>query len=166
MTLLLVMAIFTSITWTKDLGFYHNLFLCRLHYFILKHILHIIILKIIYDLMSNITANMTRIFHKPLYFNLLSCNLKNYRNMVFLPFDSIGFNIMICPMTICTIHSCFFWNYLRFLSWYCFTTLWYSQTIWRAPKSRGETHLRVSQSQVTESWDLEARSRLPTLKRG
>jgi hypothetical protein len=23
---------------------------------------------------------------------------------------------------------------------------------WRAPKSRGETHLRVSQSQVAESW--------------
>ncbi len=37
---------------------------------------------------------------------------------------------------------------------------------WRAPKSRGETHLRVSQSQVAESWDLEAHSRLPTLKRG
>jgi hypothetical protein len=29
---------------------------------------------------------------------------------------------------------------------------------WRAPKSRGETHLRVSQSQVAESRDLEARS--------
>jgi hypothetical protein len=27
---------------------------------------------------------------------------------------------------------------------------------WRAPKSRGETHLRVSQSQVAESWDLVA----------
>jgi hypothetical protein len=37
---------------------------------------------------------------------------------------------------------------------------------WRAPKSRGETHLRVSQSQVAESWDLEARSQLPTLERG
>jgi hypothetical protein len=37
---------------------------------------------------------------------------------------------------------------------------------WRAPKSRGETHLRVSQSQVAKSWDLEARSRLPTLERG
>jgi hypothetical protein len=37
---------------------------------------------------------------------------------------------------------------------------------WRAPKSRGETHLRVSQSQVAESWDLKARSRLPTLERG
>ncbi len=37
---------------------------------------------------------------------------------------------------------------------------------WRAPKSRGETHLRVSQSQVAESWDSEARSRLPTLDRG
>ncbi len=37
---------------------------------------------------------------------------------------------------------------------------------WRAPKSRGETHLKVSQSQVAESWDLVARSRLPTLERG
>jgi hypothetical protein len=37
---------------------------------------------------------------------------------------------------------------------------------WRAPKSRGETHLRVSQNQVAESWDLVARSRLPTLERG
>jgi hypothetical protein len=37
---------------------------------------------------------------------------------------------------------------------------------WRTPKSRGETHLGVSQSQVAESWDLEARSRLPTLERG
>jgi hypothetical protein len=37
---------------------------------------------------------------------------------------------------------------------------------WHAPKSRGETHLRVSQSQVAESWDSEARSRLPTLERG
>jgi hypothetical protein len=26
--------------------------------------------------------------------------------------------------------------------------------------------LRVSQSQIAESWDLEARSRLPTLERG
>jgi hypothetical protein len=37
---------------------------------------------------------------------------------------------------------------------------------WRAPKSRGETHLSVSQSQVAKSWDLVACSRLPTLKRG
>jgi hypothetical protein len=42
----------------------------------------------------------------------------------------------------------------------------YLSTMWRAPKSRSETQLRVSQSQVTESWDLEARSRLPTLERG
>jgi hypothetical protein len=41
-----------------------------------------------------------------------------------------------------------------------------SQAMWCAPKSRGETHLRVSQSQVAESWDLEARSRLPILERG
>jgi hypothetical protein len=29
--------------------------------------------------------------------------------------------------------------------------------LWRAPKSWGKTHLRVSQSQVAESWDLEER---------
>jgi len=28
----------------------------------------------------------------------------------------------------------------------------FSCILWRAPKSRGETHLRVSQSQVAESW--------------
>ncbi len=39
-------------------------------------------------------------------------------------------------------------------------------TFWRTPKSRGETHLRVPQSQVAKSWDLEARSRLPTLEKG
>jgi hypothetical protein len=38
--------------------------------------------------------------------------------------------------------------------------------LWRVPKSRGETHSRVPQSQVAKSWDLEARSRFPTLKRG
>jgi hypothetical protein len=43
---------------------------------------------------------------------------------------------------------------------YCFVMRW------RAPKSRGETHLKVSQSQVAESWDLEARSRLSTLEWG
>jgi len=41
-----------------------------------------------------------------------------------------------------------------------------SKARWRAPKSRGETHLRVPQSQVTKSWDLVARSQLPTLERG
>jgi hypothetical protein len=37
---------------------------------------------------------------------------------------------------------------------------------WRAPKSQGETPFRIPQSQVAESWDLEARSRLSTLERG
>jgi hypothetical protein len=59
-----------------------------------------------------------------------------------------------CPMAILTPLFC---TYTLF-SWYNF--------LWRAPKSRGETHLRVSQSQVAESWDLVACSRLPTLKRG
>ncbi len=39
-----------------------------------------------------------------MYFNMLSSNLKNYKNKVFFSFDSIGFNIMICPMTICIVH--------------------------------------------------------------
>jgi hypothetical protein len=50
-----------------NLRFHHNLFICWLHCFVLKHILHIIILKIIYDLMSSVTTNMTRIHHKPFY---------------------------------------------------------------------------------------------------
>jgi hypothetical protein len=57
----------------------------------------------------------------------------------------------------------FIFNVLGFL------LLWFHPIVkhlWLAPKSRGETHLRVSQSQVTESWDLEARYRLPTLERG
>jgi hypothetical protein len=94
--------------WTIwNLGIYHSLFLCWFHSFILKHILHIIVLRTIYDLMSSDTTNMKRIPHKPLYFNLLSSNLKDFRNMVFLSFDFISFNIMICLVTICTIHSCF-----------------------------------------------------------
>jgi hypothetical protein len=47
-----------------------------------------------------------------------------------------------------------------------YSFIWSCIQIWRAPKSRGETPLRVSQSQVAESWDLVACSRLPTLKRG
>jgi hypothetical protein len=62
------------------------------------------------------TTNMTRIPHKSLYFNLLNNNLINCKNKVFLSFKSTCFNIMIYPMTICTIHSSFFYNYLRFLS--------------------------------------------------
>ncbi len=46
-----------------NLGLYHSLFLCSLHSFVLKHILHIIVLKTIYDLMSNVTTNMTGIPH-------------------------------------------------------------------------------------------------------
>ncbi len=33
---------------------------------------------------------------------MLNSNLKDYRNRVFLSFDSTNFNIMICPVTICT----------------------------------------------------------------
>ncbi len=99
-----------------NLGFYHKLFLCWLHSFVLKYILHIIVHRTIYDLMSSVNANIIGIPHKPLYFNLLNSNFRDYRKKVFLSFDSISFNIMICLMTICTIHSCFLWDYLRFLS--------------------------------------------------
>jgi len=60
------------------------------------------------------------------------------------------------------LHLHFFPSTLRFY----FTMVLSRYSRWRAPKSRGETHLRVSQSQVAESWDLVAHSRLPTLKRG
>jgi len=47
---------------------------------------------------------MTRILQRFLYFNLLSGNFRNYRNMVFFFFNFIIFNIMICPVIICIIH--------------------------------------------------------------
>jgi hypothetical protein len=111
------MAIFTFVIWTEGLetlGSTTTYFFCKLHSFILKHIMHIIVLRIIYDLMSSITTNMIRISHMLLYFSLLSCNLRNYINIIFLPFDSISFNIMIFPMTICTMHSYCLLNYLMF----------------------------------------------------
>jgi hypothetical protein len=43
--------------------------------------------------MSNVTANMIGIPHRPLYFNFLNSNFKNYRNTVFLSFDFTCFNI-------------------------------------------------------------------------
>jgi hypothetical protein len=82
-----------------NLGFHHKWFLYSLHSFVLKHILHVTIFKTIYDLVSNVTKYTTRIPHKSLYFDLLSGNLKNCKNMVFFSFDFIVFNIMICPMT-------------------------------------------------------------------
>jgi hypothetical protein len=90
-----------------NLGLYHNLFFCSLCSFVFKHILHVIALRTIYDLMSSVTTNMIGIPHMSLYFDLLHSNLKDYKNKVFLSFDSIGLNIMIFPMTICTIHSYF-----------------------------------------------------------
>jgi hypothetical protein len=50
--------------------------------------------------------------------------------------------------------------------WSCMWLVLTPKVLWRAPKSRGETHLRVPQNQVAESWNLEARSRFPTLERG
>jgi len=64
--------------------------------------------------MSSITTNRIRISHMLMYFSLLSCNLRNYINIIFLPFDSISFNIMIFPMKNCIMHSYFLLNYLMF----------------------------------------------------
>jgi len=69
-----------------NLGLYHNLFICNLHSFVLKHILHVTVLRTIYDLMSNVITNMTRIPHRSLYFDLLNGNFWNYRNIVFFSF--------------------------------------------------------------------------------
>ncbi len=80
------------------------------------HILHVILFKIIYDIVSSVTTNTKRIPHRFLYFKMLSSNLKSCRNMVFLSFDYINFNIIIFPMTIYTLHSCFLCNHMRFLS--------------------------------------------------
>jgi hypothetical protein len=59
-------------------------------------------------LCRNVTTNVTRIPHKLLYFNLLSSSPRDYENRVLFSFDSTCFNIMICPMIICIVHSCFF----------------------------------------------------------
>jgi hypothetical protein len=70
--------------------------------------MHIIVFRTIYDLTSNVTTNMTGIPNRPLYSNLLSSSLKDYKNIVFLSFDSTCFNIMICHVTICIVHFSFF----------------------------------------------------------
>jgi hypothetical protein len=98
------------------LGSTTNGFFIILIPFVLKHILHVTILMTIYDLVSDVTINMTRILHKFLYFDLLSGNLRNYKNRFFLSFDFACFNIVICSMIVCTIHSCLLSNNLRFLS--------------------------------------------------
>jgi hypothetical protein len=77
-----------------NLELYHSLFLCSFHSFVLKHILHVIILKIVYDLMSNVNIYMTRVPHRSPYFDLLNGNLKNWMNKVFLSFDTIVFNML------------------------------------------------------------------------
>jgi hypothetical protein len=65
--------------------------------------------------MSNVTTYMTIIPHRFLYYDLLSSNLINCRNIVFFFFDFTSFNIIICLMTIYTIHSYFLCVYLSFL---------------------------------------------------
>jgi hypothetical protein len=99
----------------SNLGLHDKWFFCSLHSFILKHILHVIVLRTMYNLVSSVTAHMTRIPHK-LYFDLWSDNFKNCWNKVFFSFESTIFNIMICPMIVCIVHSCSFCNCLRLLN--------------------------------------------------
>jgi hypothetical protein len=54
-----------------NLKLHHKWSLCSLHSFVLKHILHITILRTIYDLVSHLTTYMTGILHKYLYFDML-----------------------------------------------------------------------------------------------
>jgi hypothetical protein len=99
-----------------NLGLHHIWLLCSFHFFVLKHILHVTILRIVYNLMSSFNIDMTRIPHRSLYSYLLSGNLRNCRNKLFFSFDSTCFDIMICPMTICIVHSYFLCNCLRNLN--------------------------------------------------
>jgi hypothetical protein len=88
----------------SNLGLHDRWFLCSLHSFVVKHILHVTILMTIYDLVSNVTIDMTRIPHKSLYFHLLSGNVRNYKNRFFLSFDFTRFNIVI-----------FLWQFLQYI---------------------------------------------------
>jgi hypothetical protein len=73
--------------WRIDkLGLYHTWFFCSFHSFVLKHIMHVIVCRTIYSLMSNLTIDMIGIPHRSLYFNLLSNNFINCRNILFLSF--------------------------------------------------------------------------------
>ncbi len=112
------MAIFTSTIWIEGFETLGSTTTCFSIGFTLLflNILHTIVVTTFYDLMFSVTTNMIRIPHMPLYFNLLNSNLKDYNNMVFLSFDYIGFNIMICPMTICIVFFYFLWDCLRFLN--------------------------------------------------
>jgi hypothetical protein len=113
------MAMLTSVIWIEGLvtlKLHHKLFFYNLHSFVLKHILHVIVLMTIYDLVSNVTTYVTRIPHMSLCFNVLSGNLKNYMNRVFLSFDYTIFNIMNCLVTICIVHSYYLCNCKRFMS--------------------------------------------------
>jgi hypothetical protein len=96
-----------------NLGLYHGLFLCTFYSFVPKHILHVIILRTIYDLMF---VDMTRIPDRLVYSDMLSGNFINYINITFFSFDSTCFNFVICVVTICTIDYCFLCNCLRFSS--------------------------------------------------
>jgi hypothetical protein len=78
----------------SNLGFHNKWFLCSLHSLIFKHILHASILMTIYDLVSNVTIDVTRISHVSLYFQLLRGNLRNRKNRFFLSFDFTCFNIV------------------------------------------------------------------------
>jgi len=50
----------------------HNFFFYNFHFLLLKHILHVIVFRWIYDLMLNITTDMIGLPHRSLYFDPLS----------------------------------------------------------------------------------------------
>jgi hypothetical protein len=78
----------------NNLGLHHKWFLCSFHSFVLKHILHVIELNTICNPMFDLIVDMTRISHRFLYFNLLSGNLRNYKNRLFFSFDSTCFKLL------------------------------------------------------------------------
>jgi hypothetical protein len=103
--------------WRIDnLGLHHRWFFDNFQSFVFKNILHVIELRIVYNLMSSLIANMTRILHRSLYSDMLSDDFKNCRNRFFFSFNSTCFNIAICLTIVYALHSCFLYNYLGFMS--------------------------------------------------
>jgi hypothetical protein len=64
-----------------NLRLHHRWFLCSLHSFVFKHIMHVIELRTIYNLMPDLTIDMIRTPHRSMYFELLNGNLINYKTI-------------------------------------------------------------------------------------
>jgi len=87
-----------------------------MHSFVLKHIFHVIEFRTIYNLMSSLTTDMTRIPYTSLYSDLLNGNLIIYNSRSIFSFNSVCFNIVIYPLTICIVHFYFLYSCLKFQS--------------------------------------------------